>query len=108
MGRSVFGAAGAGTVLLRRGPRPHCNRRGVSSVDGGHMQSMAEHLFGIETGIPRLRGGDALLAELERSRGAEMLDIVATIQAEQDEVIRAPLEGVLVVQGGPGSGKTAV
>jgi len=37
-----------------------------------------------------------------------MLDIVATIQAEQDEVIRSPLAGVLVVQGGPGSGKTAV
>jgi len=37
-----------------------------------------------------------------------MLDIVATIQAEQDEVIRSPLAGVLVVQGAPGSGKTAV
>src|SRR6202022_3817870 len=58
--------------------------------------------------VPRLRGGDALLAELERSRAGEMLDIVATIQAEQDEVIRAPLAGVLVCQGGPGSGKTAV
>ena len=37
-----------------------------------------------------------------------MLDIVATIQPEQDEVIRAPVEGILAVQGGPGSGKTAV
>src|ERR1700730_8348163 len=37
-----------------------------------------------------------------------MLDIVATIQPEQDEVIRAPVGGILVVQGGPGSGKTAV
>jgi DNA helicase IV len=37
-----------------------------------------------------------------------MLDIVATIQVEQDEVIRAPLEGVLTVQGGPGTGKTAI
>ena len=37
-----------------------------------------------------------------------MTDIVATIQREQDEIIRAPLTGVLVVQGGPGTGKTAV
>src|ERR1700730_2175037 len=37
-----------------------------------------------------------------------MLDIVATIQPEQDEVIRAPADGILAVQGGPGSGKTAV
>ncbi len=37
-----------------------------------------------------------------------MLDIVATIQAEQDEIIRAPLEQLLTVQGGPGTGKTAV
>ena len=37
-----------------------------------------------------------------------MRDIVATIQAEQDEVIRAPLDECLVVQGGPGTGKTAV
>jgi DNA helicase IV len=49
-----------------------------------------------------------LLAELERARTGEMLDIVATIQAEQDEVIRAPLELLLTVQGGPGTGKTAV
>ena len=53
-------------------------------------------------------GGDALLAELERARTGEMLDIVATIQAEQDEIIRAPLDGLLTVQGGPGTGKTAV
>ena len=62
----------------------------------------------VEPGELRLRGGDALLAELERARTGEMLDIVATIQVEQDEVIRAPLPGVLAVQGGPGSGKTAI
>lgn len=54
-------------------------------------------------GIP-----DPLLAELERSRTGEMRDIVATIQAEQDEIIRAPLDQLTIVQGGPGSGKTAV
>ena len=37
-----------------------------------------------------------------------MRDIVATVQREQDEIIRGPLPGILVVQGGPGTGKTAV
>jgi DNA helicase IV len=50
----------------------------------------------------------ALLAALNASRTGRMSDIVATIQTEQDEIIRAPLPGVMVVQGGPGTGKTAV
>jgi DNA helicase IV len=59
-------------------------------------------------GISGLAGEGALLAALNANRTGHMRDIVATIQAEQDRVIRAPLEGVLVVQGGPGTGKTAV
>ncbi|WP_285486859.1 ATP-binding domain-containing protein [Amycolatopsis taiwanensis] len=55
-----------------------------------------------------LAGEAALLAALERRRTGEMSDIVATIQAEQDRIIRDGLGGVLVVQGGPGTGKTAV
>ena len=51
---------------------------------------------------------DPLLAELGRARTGAMRDIVATIAAEQDVVIRAPLDMPLVVQGGPGTGKTAV
>ena len=51
---------------------------------------------------------DPLLAELERSRTGQMRDIVATIAAEQDLIIRAPLSELLIVQGGPGTGKTAV
>jgi DNA helicase IV len=53
-------------------------------------------------------GEGALLAALERNRTGRMGDIVATIQAEQDQAIRADLQGVLVVGGGPGTGKTAV
>jgi DNA helicase IV len=53
-------------------------------------------------------GEGALFASLDAARGGRMRDIVATIQADQDGVIRAPLPGVLVVQGGPGTGKTAV
>ncbi|MDO0911645.1 AAA family ATPase [Streptomyces sp. DT2A-34] len=53
--------------------------------------------------------GDAvLLAALNSARTGRMSDIVQTIQAEQDEIIRAPHRGVLVVEGGPGTGKTAV
>ena len=55
-----------------------------------------------------LSGPTVLLAALGRSRSGRMRDIVATVQREQDEIIRAPLAGALVVQGGPGTGKTAV
>lgn len=55
-----------------------------------------------------LSGPQVLLSTLERSRTGRMRDIVATVQREQDEIIRAPLPGILVVQGGPGTGKTAV
>jgi DNA helicase IV len=55
-----------------------------------------------------LVGEAALLNSLRRARTGRMADIVATIQREQDEIIRAPLPGILVVQGGPGTGKTAV
>ena len=64
----------------------------ASGVDGSHV----------------VVGEGALFASLDAARGPRMRDIVATIQADQDAVIRAPLAGVLVVQGGPGTGKTAV
>ena len=92
-------------------------RRRQIMVDRGRVVSLADDLFtaagdeaatGHDPSTTRLRGGDALLAELERARTGEMLDIVATIQAEQDEIIRAPLDRLVAVQGGPGTGKTAV
>jgi DNA helicase IV len=86
-------------------------RRRQVMVDRRRVVAVADDLFGEVSGElsgTRLRGGDALLAELERARTGEMLDIVATIQAEQDEIIRAPLGQLLSVQGGPGTGKTAV
>ena len=55
-----------------------------------------------------LTGESALLAALSASRTGQMRDIVETIQAEQDRIIRSDLAGVLVMQGGPGTGKTAV
>ncbi len=53
-----------------------------------------------------LSGEAMLIASITSSRTGRMSDVVATIQAEQDRVIRATLQGVLVVQGGPGTGKT--
>jgi DNA helicase IV len=53
-------------------------------------------------------GDGALMAALKRARGPRMRDIVATIQAEQDEAIRAEHQGVTVISGGPGTGKTVV
>lgn len=55
-----------------------------------------------------LQGEGALMAALSQARDGHMTDIVETIQAEQDEIIRRDIDGVLVVQGGPGTGKTAV
>jgi DNA helicase IV len=75
---------------------------------------------GVEAGVARaleprapdradgLRGYSTLLASLERGRTGTLGDIVATIQGEQDEIIRSSQHGVLVVQGGPGTGKTVV
>lgn len=55
-----------------------------------------------------LAGEATLMAALDARRTGQMGDIVATIQREQDQIIRAGMNGVLVVQGGPGTGKTAV
>jgi len=63
---------------------------------------------GVVTADSGLRGYSTLLAALERGRTGTLGDIVATIQGEQDEIIRSPQTGVLVVQGGPGTGKTVV
>ena len=80
-------------------------RRRQFIVDGQQILSIGDDTFGSAAPLDStIRGQEALLVELERARSGEMLDIVATIQPEQDEVIRAPVEGVLAVQGGPGSG----
>ncbi|MEO6826890.1 MAG: ATP-binding domain-containing protein [Microbacteriaceae bacterium] len=61
-----------------------------------------------ESDAEEIQGEGALLAALSAQRTGRMHDIVATIQAEQDRIIRSELRGALVVQGGPGTGKTAV
>ncbi|MGV9184258.1 HelD family protein [Arcanobacterium canis] len=67
-----------------------------------------ELLTSEETNELNLTGEGALFAAMNKARDGKMGDIVATIQAEQDRIIRADSRGILVVQGGPGTGKTAV
>jgi DNA helicase IV len=90
-------------------------RRRHFTVQGRTIVDLEDELFGdgAEAAIGEgrsdgLQGYGTLIAALERSRGGQLGDIVATIQGEQDEIIRAPQSGVLVVQGGPGTGKTVV
>jgi DNA helicase IV len=82
------------------------DRRRHFLTEGRDLVGIEDEVFGLGAGQDGATG--ALLAALSRSRSGRMRDIVATIQKEQDEAIRAPLPGLLVVQGGPGTGKTAV
>ena len=83
-------------------------RRRRFSVDGQVLVDIFDEHFDDPDAVGGGGLPDPLLAELERARTGQMRDIVATIQAEQDLVIRAPLEDLVIVQGGPGTGKTAV
>ena len=62
----------------------------------------------LEGELDDIRARDLLLEELDRARDGEMHEIVATIQADQDRIIRTDPSGLLIVQGGPGTGKTVV
>jgi DNA helicase IV len=86
-------------------------RRRHFACRGRRLLGIDDELFGSATRAldeGRVQGYGALIAALEESRSGRLSDIVATIQVEQDEVIRSELPGVLVVQGGPGTGKTVV
>ncbi|GGM19209.1 RNA polymerase recycling motor ATPase HelR [Nakamurella endophytica] len=76
----------------------------------GGISDYWDEVFGPEgvTGTAALDDHSAFLAGLGRSRTARMQDVLATIQTDQDAVIRAGSRGVLVVDGGPGTGKTVV
>ena len=87
------------------------DRRRRFMMTGTHLDDLYDEVFDDPDSVHAARHGgipDPLLVELERSRTGEMRDIVATIAAEQDIVIRSELDTCLVVQGGPGTGKTAI
>ncbi|CAL9363131.1 hypothetical protein SUDANB106_00708 [Streptomyces sp. enrichment culture] len=83
-------------------------RRRHIRTSGRTVTGVQDELLGPDGGDGALVGEAALLAALSADRTGRMGDIVETVQAEQDRVIRSPHAGVLVVQGGPGTGKTAV
>ncbi|HEY6495257.1 MAG TPA: ATP-binding domain-containing protein [Trebonia sp.] len=92
-------------------------RSPVGLVRRRHIYTRLRHVTGVDDEVfdldklsaeekSTLSGEAALIAAVSSARTGRMVDVVATIQAEQDRVIRAELPGVLVVQGGPGTGKT--
>ncbi|MDQ0260460.1 DNA helicase IV [Sinomonas atrocyanea] len=88
-------------------------RRRVFDAPANRIKSFEDELFeqiAEELGkLSEFRSvGDPLLEDLGRARGHYMQDMVRTIQAEQNRLIRSPKDQLLVIQGGPGSGKTAI
>jgi DNA helicase IV len=100
--RAFYVATGANPENMRR--RRQFHTRGRKVVD------FTDEVFGRPNGAADgdVRGDTALLAAVNAPRGDGMRDIVMTIQAEQDEIIRHDHPGVLVIEGGPGTGKTVV
>ncbi|MDO5635106.1 MAG: AAA family ATPase [Micrococcus sp.] len=101
------GAFYQATPLHRQGVR----RRRHLMLRGRQVRDIEDEILdpGLLEGQPVTAGApSALLAAVTARRTGRMGDIVATIQAEQDALIRSPLSGAVVVQGGPGTGKTAV
>ncbi|MGV9320604.1 HelD family protein [Streptomyces sp. NPDC003660] len=102
--RPFYVATGHTPMGLRR-------RRHITS-DGRTVTALHDEILDLgdqtRTGHEDPTGDAVLLAALNTARTGRMNDIVQTIQAEQDDIIRAPHRGVMVVEGGPGTGKTAV
>jgi DNA helicase IV len=102
--RPFYLATGHSPMGLRR-------RRHISS-QGRKVTALHDEILDLgdttRTGHEDPTGDAVLLAALNQARTGRMGDIVRTIQADQDRIIRAPHHGVLVVEGGPGTGKTAV
>lgn len=104
--QDFYRATGAspGDVVRRR----HLAMRGRAVIGVEDEAFDLDRATGSDEDALVLSGEGALMAALAEHRTGRMRDIVSTIQGEQDRIIRSPLEGVLVVQGGPGTGKTAV
>jgi DNA helicase IV len=94
------------TAFDRQGVR----RRRHLILQGREVKAIEDDVLDPDmlTDSASLQGEGALLAALNSKRTGRMSDIVGTIQSEQDRIIRSSISGALVVQGGPGTGKTAV
>ncbi|PNG20435.1 ATP-dependent DNA helicase [Streptomyces cahuitamycinicus] len=87
-------------------------RRRHIATEGREVTHLHDEILDLgdqtRTGHEDPTGDAVLLAALNSARTGRMGDIVQTIQADQDRIIRAPHRGIMVVEGGPGTGKTAV
>ena len=125
IGRIGFSDADRAQMLMDwRAPASEPFYRATAAEPAGlvrrrHIATRTRRVTGVEDDVldiegldederSRLQGEGALMAALGARRTGRMGDIVATIQGEQDRIIRRDLAGTLVVQGGPGTGKTAV
>src|SRR5215472_9495360 len=103
--------ARAAEPFYRATPRERygVTRRRHLHTAGRRLVSLDDDVLDLEAvDATRLTGEAALLASLRSGRTGRMSDIVATIQADQDRIIREDPSGILVVEGGPGTGKTVV
>ena len=105
--RPFYTATAARPEGVRRRRHIRTRSRKVLGVDD-EVLDLSDGAAAESSSATSLTSEAALMAALAESRTGRMSDIVATIQAEQDRIIRAKPQGVLVVQGGPGTGKTAV
>ncbi|GGI11323.1 HelD family protein [Isoptericola cucumis] len=84
-------------------------RRRHLTVDGRRVTDVTDEVLdGSAPGPDDVVGDGPLHAALTARRTGRMREVVATLQSEQDEIVRSPHRGVLVVEGGPGTGKTVV
>ncbi|PVZ07742.1 HelD family protein [Actinomycetospora cinnamomea] len=106
--RPYYTATAASPDGVRRRRHIRSRSRRVTAVDDEVLDLAEAARLGAATQRTGLTGEAVLLAALSAGRTGRMGDIVATIQGEQDRVIRSGANGVVVVEGGPGTGKTAV
>lgn len=102
MAEGFYRATHADPMGLERRRAFHCRKRRLLDLDDTWFGDEVAGDHGV------LVGEAALLAALAAPRDGRLRDAVATVQAEQDEVIRAPFAGITIVQGGAGTGKTVV
>ncbi len=102
-----YRATGSEPMGLVRRRHFACRGRDLLGIEDEFFGGSARER-GVDDLLGSIKGEQTLVATLEAARTGRLGDIVATIQSEQDEIIRSPLPGIVVVQGGPGTGKTVV
>jgi DNA helicase IV len=100
--RSYYQASAQDPQGLRRRRRFGFSRGELTSYEDEDLTPAGS------AGTPDGALGQLVVAEIERPRSGPMRDIVATIQPDQDDIVRAPIEESVCIQGAPGTGKTAV